>query len=158
MEIKFVIILSLVLLVPMVYASSFLLDAYAAIRDPGFDTGKCETKGNKQTCCWTVPGTNPGVVKFRVTYCQTCTYYHDSNGDAYEKCTDPKKQEIKLPGSTVNPQDLPQLQLSDNNTNSSSADTLPSSKLLQKGQDLPQLQITNNNTDSDVENPDNTKD
>lgn len=95
-----------------------------------------------------MPGTNPGVVKLRVTYCQTCTYYHDSNGDAYKKCTDPKKQEIKSPGSAINPQDLPQLQLLDNNTNTSSADTSPGSKLLQKGQDLPQFKTNNDNTNS----------
>lgn len=84
-----------VLVIPFIYATSSMLHAYAAIRDPGFDTGTCDTKDNKKTCCWTVPGTNPGVIKLRVTYCQTCTYYHDSSGSAYEKCTDPKKQTIQ---------------------------------------------------------------
>ena len=120
-----------VLFVLVVYIPSSVHDVYAAIRDPKFDTGTCQTKGNKQTCCWVVPGT--GVIKLRVTYCQTCTYYHDSNGEAYEKCTDPTKQTIKaqqtFPGSNL-PQDLPQLQLAENNTDS---DNSLNSKLVQKG-------------------------
>jgi len=131
-----------ILLILVVYVSSSINDAYAAIRDPKFDTGTCEEKGDKKTCCWVVPGT--GVIKIRVTYCQTCTYYHDSNGEAYEKCTDPKKQTIQaqqtLPGSNL-PQDLPQLQLAENNTNS---DNSLNSKLVQKG--ALQFERTDNNT------------
>jgi len=136
------------LLVLVFYVHSSIQNAYAAIRDPKFDTGTCETKGNKQTCCWVVPGT--GVIKLRVTYCQTCTYYHDSNGDAYEKCTDPAKQTIKaqqtLPGSNLG-QDLPQLQLAQNNTNS---DNSLNSKLVQKGN--LQLEQNNDTTPTDDSN------
>jgi hypothetical protein len=104
------------ILVPFVYATSLVPDACAAIRDPKFDTGTCETNGDKQTCCW-YQKSYPGQFGRGDKYCQTCTYYHDSNGEPYEKCTEPKKQTIQLaPGAKI-PQDLPELQLMDNNTN-----------------------------------------
>jgi len=150
MEIKYAINISMsVLLVTYFYASFSISELYAAIRDPKFDTGDCETKNGKQTCCWVVPGT--GVIKLRVTYCQTCTYYHDANGEAYEKCTDPKKQTIQaqpaLPGSNLlqNGQNLPELKATGNNTSTSNDDTSLGSKLPQKGGDL-QLERNDNTT------------
>lgn len=49
--------ISLLLLVPLVYASTSIPDACAAIRDPKYDTGSCtgDKNGKKgQTCCWRV--------------------------------------------------------------------------------------------------------
>lgn len=142
---NYVIFTGIAVLIPFIYATSSMLEANAAIRDPGFDTGSCDTKDNKKTCCWVVPGTNPGVIKLRVTYCQTCTYYHDSKGEAYEKCTDPKKQDIKLPGAAV-PQDLPKLQLksTNNNTISSNEDNTVKSQTEQNNDnDTSGSKITN---------------
>lgn len=102
-------------LVPFMYATSLVPDACAAIRDPKFDTGKCTTEGNKQTCCW-YQKSYPEQFGRGDKYCQTCTYYHDANGEAYEKCTEPKKQTIQLPPGASIPKDLPELQLADNKT------------------------------------------
>ena len=83
-------------------------DACAAIRDPKFDTGTCEWKNGKQTYCW-YQKSYPGQFGRGDKYCQTCSYYHDANGEAYEKCTEPKKQEIKLPEGSQFLKDLPEL-------------------------------------------------
>lgn len=120
MEITFGIFLfGLILLVPVAYVSSFIPDACAAIRDPKFDIGKCSTSsdGKQQTCCW-YQKSYPEQFGRGDKYCQTCTYYHDSKGEPYEKCTEPKKQAIQLPPGSNVPKDLPQLQLksTDNST------------------------------------------
>jgi len=142
MGIKYSIFFSISLaLVPMVYASSAIPDACAAIRDPKFDTGACEWKNGKQTCCW-YQKSYPGQFGRGDKYCQTCSYYHDANGEAYEKCTDPKKQEIKLPQG-----DLPQLQSTDNKTGNSLA---PNSELLRNGGSIPQLETTYNDSNTAI--------
>jgi hypothetical protein len=118
MLVNYGIILSIsLLLIPLVYVSSSIHDAYAAIRDPKYDLGDCsgskgDTKG--QTCCW-YEKSYPGQFGRGDKICQTCKSYHDSNGEAYEKCTDAKKQTIQVaPGTNL--QDLPQLQPAGNNT------------------------------------------
>lgn len=104
-----------ILIAPFIYAISFVPDVCAAIRDPKFDDGECKSEGNKQTCCW-YQKSYPGQFGRGDKYCQTCTYYHDANGEPYEKCTDPKKQAIKLPPGSPLLQDLPELQSTDNST------------------------------------------
>jgi hypothetical protein len=118
MQINISVILSIsLLLVPLVYVSSSIHNAYAAIRDPKYDLGDCsgskgDTKG--QTCCW-YEKSYPGQFGRGDKVCQTCKSYHDSNGEPYEKCSDPKKQTIQLsPGANL--QDLPQLQSTGNST------------------------------------------
>lgn len=132
------------LLVPLVYASSSLPDACAAIRDPKFDTGDCEWKNGKQTCCW-YQKSYPGQFGRGDKYCQTCSYYHDANGQAYEKCTDPKKQAILgQPSSDLlqNGQDL-KLKSTSKETKNSNPDTSLNSNLLQNSGDL-QLRAKDN--------------
>jgi hypothetical protein len=135
-----------VLLVPFFYASFSMSDACAAIRDPKFGLGDCKYDPTKsaKTCCW-YQKSYPGEFGRGDKYCQTCTYYHDSKGEPYEKCTDPKKQTIQLPPGSNLPQDLPQLKSTDNNTNNSNGNTSLDSKLIQKGGDL-QLETNDNTT------------
>lgn len=117
MQINFVIFIgAAVLLVPFIYATTYVPDACAAIRSPSFDLGDCtQVKDNKKTCCW-YEKSYPGQFGRGDKVCQTCTYYHDSNGNPYEKCSEPKKQTIKLPSGSQLLQDLPELKSTANNT------------------------------------------
>ena len=147
MGINYLIFLSTsLLLVPLVYASSSLPDACAAIRDPKFDTGDCQQKNGKQTCCW-YEKYYPGQFGRGDKYCQTCSYYHDANGQAYEKCTDPKKQAIQgqLGSDLLQNGENLKLKSNSNETKNSNPDTSLNSSLLQKGGDL-QLRPKDNTT------------
>jgi hypothetical protein len=111
-----------VLLVPLIYASSAIPDACAAIRTTNYDSGDCtgdkfDKKG--KTCCW-YEKSYPGQFGRGDKYCQTCKT--TDNGKS-ETCTSPEKQTIKLPSGSQLLQDLPELKSTDNKTISSNNET-----------------------------------
>ena len=116
MQIKFGIFVGIsLLLVPLIYASSSIPDACAAIRSTNFDTGDCtgdkfDKKG--KTCCW-YEKSYPGQFGRGDKYCQTCKT--TDNGQS-ETCTSPEKQTIKLPSGSQLLQDLPELKSTANDT------------------------------------------
>jgi len=90
-------VVTAVLLVPFVYATSSIPDACAEISSPGYQSSK-DCTGDKsdskgKTCCWRSP---EGGSTLGVTYCQTCKITCDSK-QCIETCGHPEKQLVKPP-------------------------------------------------------------
>lgn len=97
MQFRYVLfVVTAVLLIPFVYATSSIPDACAEVSSPGYQSSKdctgekSDSKG--KTCCWRA---NEGGV-LGVEYCQTCKITCDSK-QCSETCGHPEKQLVKPP-------------------------------------------------------------
>lgn len=113
MQVRLVIfIFSAVLLVPFIYAVSYIPEVCAAPKDPNWGkTGVCTTWGENDElmeCCWEEPDLlNPGET---VTWCQTCDSNGKNCGDLYLKkpttgpfdTSPPGGGALQDPGSSTN--------------------------------------------------------
>lgn len=70
-------VFSAVLFVPFIYSAFSIPGVCALPPDPNFGGSGCKTTNEPgkhiQTCCWTEQSKEPGLIKLREKYCQTCT-------------------------------------------------------------------------------------